>query len=82
MAEIGVEKIEWITARDERVRGANPDVPCEFSHVELDSGTYGAVKFGTPFNNGEDILYPHDPAASAGNVINCRCVTVIASEKE
>jgi SPP1 gp7 family putative phage head morphogenesis protein len=69
MTEAGVEFIEWVSARDEKVRDS------EFSHVELDGQV---VKLGEPFNNGEDIERPGDPSASAGNVINCRCIFVMS----
>jgi len=65
-----VEEVEWVTAGDERVRGVGTDT---FSHIELDGQV---IKIGEVFNNGEDISYPHDPNASAGNVINCRCIVV------
>ena len=68
MKEEGVEEMEWLTARDERVRSA--DDGAEYPHDILDGEI---TKVGEPFNNGEEIRFPHDQSASPGNVINCRC---------
>ena len=62
MLEAGVDRIEWLTAKDDRVRD---------SHAEID----GQITYvGTPFGNG--LLYPLDPSGPPGEVINCRCVAV------
>jgi hypothetical protein len=68
--EWGVEDHEWLSAGDDRVRHPpNSD----FDHVAADGEI---VKVGTPFvRTGEPLLYPLDPAGSAGNIINCRCTT-------
>jgi hypothetical protein len=58
----------WITAHDHKVRGSKP--MDAFSHVELDGQTAHIDK---PYNNGEEIRYPGDKSASAGNFCNCRC---------
>jgi len=55
----GVQKKEWLTARDEHVRDA---------HKVLD-GQVVATK--SSFSNGLD--YPGDQKGDAGEVINCRC---------
>lgn len=62
---VGISKVEWATADDGQVR-IEP-----LSHVTLD-GQKADINKG--FNNGEKILYPHDPAASKENTINCRCI--------
>ncbi len=63
---------EWISTRDERTRGADPKD--EFDHVSVD----GQVQpMGQPYVvSGEELQFPGDgqSGASAGNVINCRCV--------
>jgi len=56
----GVQKKEWLTARDENVRDA---------HKILD-GQVVAVK--SSFSNGLD--YPGDQKGDAGETVNCRCV--------
>ena len=53
---------EWVSAEDERTRE---------SHRLADGETVGMDQ---AFNvDGERLMYPGDPSASAGNVINCRC---------
>jgi len=65
MQENGVQKKEWLTAQDERVRDG---------HREADGQI---VKIEEPFSvGGEYLMYPGDPSGSAGNVIGCRCVTI------
>lgn len=56
---------QWITAEDENVRSS------PFSHIQLHNKV---IPLDAAFNNGEFIRFPGDPAASASNVINCRCV--------
>lgn len=74
-ADSGIEvKKMWITAQDERVRTS------PFSHVALEADM---VELNEAFNNGEDIMQPGDPNASAANTINCRCtVALIPKEDE
>ena len=59
---MGVKKVMWVTAKDERVRD---------SHVRI-NGTIQVL--GKRFPNG--CRYPGDPTAPAGEVINCRCVII------
>ncbi len=63
-----VEKIQWITAGDEKVRGTHAAVDGEI------------VKLGERFSNG--LLYPGDPGGDAADVINCRCQTIAVGFKE
>jgi SPP1 gp7 family putative phage head morphogenesis protein len=65
MKEAGVQKIEWLTARDARVRD---------SHAELDGDV---VVVGDRFANG--LLYPLDPAGPPEEIVNCRCVALPAA---
>ena len=74
MTQAGVRRHQWLTAEDDFVR---------LSHQQLD----GAIaRLGTNEwdLNGERVLtplkYPHDESAPAGEVINCRCVTVALPE--
>lgn len=72
----GVEFVQWLTAQDNLVRtGVGKNA---FSHVKLNRKT---KQIGEAFNNGEKIRYPYDDRASAGNVINCRCI-IRAKRKE
>ena len=62
MKQAGIQKHEWLTSRDARVRD---------SHAAQD-GEVAVI--GEPFTNGA--RYAGDPQASPGEIINCRCVTV------
>jgi HK97 family phage portal protein len=62
MNELGVEKIQWLTAGDTEVRE---------THQFLEGMV---VPRGMPFPNG--CLYPCDPGGPAEQIINCRCVAV------
>ena len=62
MGQAGVKRHSWLTAEDTRVRD---------SHEAIDGQE---VLIGDSFGNG--LRYPHDPAGGAGEVINCRCVTL------
>jgi HK97 family phage portal protein len=62
MKEAGVERIEWLSARDDRVRD---------SHEEVDGEV---IVLGDKFSNG--LLYPLDPAGPPEEIVNCRCVSV------
>ena len=62
---------EWVTVGDERVREA---------HVSADSQT---MTLNVPFQVGGELLrWPGDTSlgASAGNVINCRCSSVVSRD--
>ena len=64
-------KKRWISADDERVRHP-PDA--KFNH---EAAHFETVEMDAKFvRTGEELEYPQDPAGSAGNVINCRCVMV------
>lgn len=54
----------WISSGDDRVRSS------PYLH-RLDS--LGEIPLERPFYNGQDIMYPGDPNASASNTVNCRC---------
>ena len=58
----GVEKQEWLTAKDEAVRPSHADIDGEI------------VDIGQPFSNG--LRYPGEVGGDAGEVINCRCTVV------
>lgn len=57
---------EWISTEDERTRDGSDG---GFDHTNVAN-----VPIDKPFVvSGEKLMYPGDPAGSAGNVINCRC---------
>lgn len=61
-----VEAKMWISTEDERTRDGENG---EFDHTNVAN-----VPVDKPFIvSGEELMYPGDPAGSAGNVINCRC---------
>lgn len=68
LQSLGVERIRWVTAGDERVRG---------THRALDGLT---VKIGESFANG--CRHPSDPSGPAGEIINCRCVAAPVVDTE
>jgi hypothetical protein len=64
----------WLNLGDERVRG-NPDglyPKAKFNHWDLEGERR---KKGEKFSNG--LRFPRDPEGEAGNVIQCRCTTII-----
>ena len=65
MKVAGVEKIEWLTARDARVRD---------EHVQIDGEV---IALGDKFSNG--LRYPLDPAGPPEEIVNCRCVPLPAA---
>ena len=65
LVENGIEWKEWLTAGDERVRDTHAAADRQRVHVN------------EPFIvGGEALQYPGDPAGSAENVVNCRCVVI------
>ena len=74
--EWGVKRHEWLSSQDSRTRGNDPKD--EFDHVAM----HGVVvDIGTPFmvpgqDGDEALMFPGDPAGSAGNTIECRCTTL------
>ncbi|MCK9243662.1 MAG: phage portal protein [Candidatus Marinimicrobia bacterium] len=68
MKTAGVERKGWLTSRDEVVRDA---------HKEAESRYAAGIPLDEPFSvGGEDLMYPADPAGSAANIINCRCLQI------
>lgn len=64
-AESDVETIKWAASQDEVTRATHAAV-----HGQ-------EVALGATFDNG--LTRPHDPSAPAGEVVNCRCRTVVGS---
>ena len=62
----GVELKTWLTSRDQNVRD---------SHRAAESRYAEGVALDVPFQvGGEFLMHPGDPAGSAAQIINCRCV--------
>ena len=64
--DVGVTATEWLTARDGDVRPSH----------QIDGEV---AQIGQPFSN--SLLYPNDPSGAAGEVINCRCVSLPVMEE-
>jgi uncharacterized protein with gpF-like domain len=72
---IGAVTKEWVATEDARTRE---------DHGEVDGDVVAMNEpFLVPSTDGEEpMMYPGDPSASAGNVINCRCVLVYNQEPD
>ena len=66
-SELVLEK-NWISVHDNRTRRPPHSV---YDHLDMDG--VKVSEFGTFFVSGEELEFPGDPSARAGNVINCRC---------
>lgn len=62
---------KWISAQDNRTRRPPHSM---FDHFDMNGQIVD--EFSPFFVGGENIQFPGDPKASAGNVINCRCKVV------
>lgn len=63
LGSVGPVEKYWISTADDRTRP---------SHREADGQTRA---FADPFLiGGSEMLYPHDPAGPASEIVNCRCV--------
>lgn len=69
--QAGVEKKEWISARDGIVRETHQLV--ELSTAEDVGGTPIEQDRDFILADGDTLMYPGDPTGRAENVINCRC---------
>jgi len=69
MKQQGFTEHQWLTAADEMVRGNDPNDP--FNHV---SSNDQVRVHGELFPSG--LAYPMAEGGEAGNVINCRCLTI------
>ena len=71
---------EWIAAMDMRTRGTDPEDHA--NHRKLD-GT--VIDYDAAFidpRNGDKLLFPGDPKASAASTINCRCTIAITAKRD
>ena len=76
-SEVGLVMVKrWIPALDERTRFSHASMR---NHAPVDMD--GKFKVSRPSGGFDMMDRPGDPKASAGNVINCRCVMVY-EEKE
>lgn len=75
-----MEKV-WISATDSRTRRPPKS---EFNHLQMNGVRIPKKEyFKVPFNGGfEKVMFPGDPKASAGNVINCRCSSAVVPKRD
>jgi len=68
---VGLKGKSWITAGDEHVRAAHKQAGLNYA---------APIPLDQPFIvAGESLAHPGDPAGSAGNIINCRCLEIAAA---
>ena len=66
MRSAGVEQKGWVTSGDPQVRDTHKAAGVRYAEP---------IALDIPFEvGGELLMYPGDPAGSAGNIINCRCL--------
>ena len=66
MKAAGIEYKGWLTSGDDVVRPAHRTAGFDYKT---------GIPIDEPFVvDGENLMYPGDPAGSAGNIINCRCL--------
>lgn len=67
----------WISVQDNRTRRPPKSI---YDHLDMNGVK---VDLNQPFfTSGEEIMYPGDPSAKAGNVINCRCKVVFTVKED
>jgi uncharacterized protein with gpF-like domain len=67
----------WISVQDNRTRRPPKSI---YDHLDMNGVK---VALNQPFfTSGEEIMYPGDPSAKAGNVINCRCKVVFTVKED
>jgi len=68
MKSSGVETRSWLTSRDSNVRD---------THRQAEADSAAGIPIDQPFTvGGERLMYPGDPAGSAANIANCRCMAI------
>jgi len=68
LAAAGLELHGWLSAHDDHVRKP---------HQDADKDYADGIPVNQKFKVGDDLLmYPADPAGSAANIVNCRCVEI------
>ncbi len=68
LSAAGIEKKGWLTSADSNVRPSHTSAGLKYAE---------GIAVDVPFEvGGEYLMYPGDPAGSAGNIINCRCAEI------
>lgn len=69
---------EWMSAHDKRTRGV--DVNDHASHIGLDGVTIDEKDYFVDPRNGDQLMFPGDPNATAASTINCRCTMAVVAK--
>jgi HK97 family phage portal protein len=73
MLDAGIEYKAWLSSHGPNVRPAHALAEDDYS----EGGDPGPIPIDEPFLvDGEELMYPGDPSGSAGNVINCQCISL------
>lgn len=72
---------KWVSTQDNRTRRIPRD---QYDHLDMNGRTVGMnERFVVPSTKSVDaMLYPGDPEASVGNVVNCRCRVVFVPHRD
>jgi hypothetical protein len=72
---------KWISTQDNRTRRIPRD---QYDHLDMNGRIVGMnERFVVPSTKSVDaMLYPGDPAASVGNLVNCRCCVVFVPHRD
>ncbi len=75
MEGAGIEYKAWLSSHGPNVRPA---------HAEAEEDYIDApIPVDEPFMvDGEELMFPGDDSGSAGNVINCQCVSIAVKKEE
>lgn len=71
---------EWISAQDYRVRGRNPKDHAD--HWKLNGTKIDEDDVFVDPKNGDRLMFPGDPKASAASTVNCRCVAAYTLKRD
>jgi len=75
MVAAGITHKSWLSNHGPHVRAAHRAAEALYGSPEQ------AIPMNEPFDvGGEALMYPGDPAGSAGNVINCHCIQIARKE--
>jgi hypothetical protein len=75
MKQAGVQYKSWLSSHGPNVREAHADAEDRYEE--------SPIPVDEPFMvDGEELMYPGDPDGSAGNVINCQCVSLAVAKPE
>ena len=77
MKSLGIEYKQWLSAQDDRVRRTHRQMD---EQVVPMAGTFAVTRES---DGGLDLMqHPCDPAGSAENCINCRCIAIAVSDED